>query len=150
MLALAAAYEKAPALDPRAIRSWRALAEHSVRTARHLRTSYRITLTGSEPYPNATEMLADIGKGSLRVSALNCGHPVWTPSENIAFRIVHDILGHGISGGDFSWLGESKACKAHEQIVPLLALPALFTECLAQVAYQQTFGHFGPQKVCLL
>ncbi len=149
-LAIAAAYAAAPLLDERAVPSWRALAHDSVRLASRLLKQYTIHVTEDQPYELANAMLADIARGKLVVSVANSDHPLWTRQENLAFRIVHDIMGHGHSLGDFSWEGEVKACASHRSCVTLASLPALFTECLGQVAYQTANGAFGPQKVAIL
>lgn len=147
---IAAMYAEATLLDETAILSWRALARDSVRLASILARRYQITLSEGEPYEHAHDMLADIARGRVTVSVANSHHPLWTVKENVAFRIVHDIMGHGHAQSDFSWEGELKACASHEACVTVAALPALFTECVAQVAYQVVNGQFGPQKVAIL
>ena len=75
---------------------------------------------------------------------------MWSIEDNVNFRIVHDILGHCQSGGDFGWSGELKACGAHFPLLSPLAREALFTECIGQTAYNKTYHGFGPQKVGLM
>lgn len=146
---IATAYDRAPLYVPGIETGWHELAADSVARANALRGVFAITETdASEPYPDAPAMFADLARGRFVVSRAHCEHPVWTPAQNVAFRIVHDICGHYVTGGDFGWLGENLACSRH---FPLLATPAarraLFTECIAQTAFAIHNHGFGPQKL---
>jgi hypothetical protein len=155
LTAIADAYAAAPVYDPSAVRYWRDLAADSVDRAAYLRRRFAVVETADpEPYPDAPAMCEDINAGRFTVSTAHCDHPVWTVAENVAFRIVHDIDGHWTTGGDFGWTGENLACGAHAADLARrghwAARQALFTECIAQTAYANAFGHFGEQKVVLL
>lgn len=148
---IAEAYAKAPIYDPKAAAAYKALADDSMRRADVLRKQLAIEeVNDPEPYPHAQAMADDIHKRQrYKVSTANSEHPLWTPEQNTAFRIVHDVLGHAVSGGDFGWEGENKACAAHFPLLSAEAQKALFSECIAQTAYGAHYRHFGPQKVAL-
>ncbi len=148
---IAEAYAKAPVYDPKAAAAYKALADDSMRRADVLRRQLAIEeVNDPEPYPHAQAMADDIHKRQrFKVSTANSEHPLWTPEQNTAFRIVHDVLGHSVSGGDFGWEGENKACAAHFPLLSAEAQKALFSECIAQTAYGAHYRHFGPQKVAL-
>jgi hypothetical protein len=149
---IADAYHQAPAMDPNAVDAWRELAEDSTRRADEIRNRLNVTVVPDvdDPYPNAKAMNADISRGNFVVSSANSDHPLWTPNENVDFRICHDVLGHHPSGADFSWEGENRACGTHNQHLSPAAQKALFTECIGQTAYANKYGGFGPQKTVLL
>jgi hypothetical protein len=148
---IAEAYAKAPVYDPKAAAAYKALADDSVRRAEVLRKQLHIEeVNDPEPYPHAQAMADDIHKRQhFLVSTANSEHPLWTPEQNTAFRIVHDVLGRSVSGGDFGWEGENKACAAHFPLLSAEAQKALFSECIAQTGYAAHYRHFGPQKVAL-
>lgn len=148
---IAEAYAKAPVYDPKAAAAFKALADDSVRRAAVLGKQLHIEVVDDpEPYANAQEMADDIHKNRhFYVSRANSEHPLWTVDQNVAFRTVHDVLGHAVSGGDFGWQGENLACAAHFPLLSPIAQQALFTECIAQTAYAAYYRSFGPQKVAL-
>ncbi len=148
---IAEAYAKAPVYDPKAAAAYKALADDNMRRAEVLRKQLHIEETNNpEPYPHAQAMADDIHKRQhFEVSTAFNDHPIWTPEQNTAFRIVHDILGHGVSGGDFGWEGENKACQAHFPLLSTEAQKALFSECIAPTAYAIHYRGFGPQKAAL-
>ena len=151
LAAIAQAYADAPVYVPAAVDAWRELAADSVARAAVIRAELAVVETDDpEPYPDAPTMCEDIAAGRFVVSRANCDHPLWTVDENVAFRIVHDTVGHYLSGGDFGWVGENLACGVHEGLLSPLAGRALFTECIAQTAFANAFGYFGEQKVVLL
>lgn len=148
---IAEAYAKAPVYDPKAAAGFKALADDSVRRAAVLGKQLHIEVVDDpEPYANSQEMADDIHKNRhFYVSRANSEHPLWTVDQNVAFRTVHDVLGHAVSGGDFGWQGENLACAAHFPLLSPIAQQALFTECIAQTAYAAYYRSFGPQKVAL-
>jgi hypothetical protein len=96
-------------------------------------------------------MFEDLNQGNFVVSRANSDHPIWTPDENVDFRIVHDILGHYPTGGDFSWHGENDACNAHAaRLTDPEARKALMTECLGQTGSAIRNNGFGAQKTAFL
>lgn len=149
---IAEAYAKAPAYDPKAAVAWKELADDSVRRMEVLSNQIEIEVVDDpEPYSSPQEMCDDVhNKRKFKVSRANSDHPIWSVDENVAFRAVHDILGHCVSGGDFGWTGENQACAAHFPLLSPLAQQALFSECIAQTAYAQYYRAFGPQKIVLM
>jgi hypothetical protein len=149
---IAEAYATAPAYDPKAGPAWKELANDSVRRMEVLAQQIDIEIVDDpEPYSSSQEMCEDVhNKRKCKVSRANSEHPIWSVDENVAFRVVHDVLGHCVSGGDFGWVGENQACAAHFPLLSPLAQQALFSECIAQTAYSQYYRAFGPQKIVLL
>ena len=149
---IAKAYAQLPAYDDKAAAAWKALAAESKIQADAIRQQITVEVSDDpEPYMTAQEMCEDVHKNKhFVVSRANSEHPIWSVEDNVNFRIVHDVLGHCQSGGDFSWRGENLACGAHFPLVSPLAREALFTECIAQTAYRSAFKGFGPQKIGLL
>lgn len=141
-----------PPHDALTRRAWRELSADAVARSLELRMWYDIRETDDpEPYPDAPAMFHDLNRGRFTVSRAFCEHPIWTPAENVAFRIVHDIDGHRVTRGGFDWEGENAACAAHatRELSPL-ALSALFCECIAQTGYAIACGGFGPQRCALI
>jgi hypothetical protein len=151
---VAEAYDKAPVCHPPDVRAWEALAAETMATADKLRACLAVSYTPkAEPYATAYDMLVDIARGRLVVSTAHCHHPVWTLEENAAFRLVHDVVGHGTTGSGFDWRGEWRAYEAHLAIVQSpLARHALFTEAVGQAAWAIVNGGYQGhvQKVALL
>jgi hypothetical protein len=149
---IAKAYAKAPLYDPKAAPAWKELADDSMRRAEVLRNQLKIEeVNDPEPYESAQEMCEDVHKNKhFYVSRNNSDHPMWNTAQNVAFRIVHDVLGHCVSGGDFGWQGENLACSAHFPLLTPIAQKALFTECIAQTAAGAYFRSFMPQKVAFI
>jgi hypothetical protein len=146
---IAKAYAALPPFDDAAVPAWKALAAESKIQADAIRQQITVQVSDDpEPYADAAEMAEDIHKNKhFIVSRANSEHPIWSVEDNVNFRIVHDVLGHAQSGGDFSWRGENLACGVHFPLVSPLAREALFTECIGQVAYRSSTKGFGPQKV---
>jgi hypothetical protein len=150
---IAEAYKHAPLVGPGAARAWSDLADETERLADSIvRPLFAVTITDdAEPYARVTDMLNDIEAGRITVSRANSEHPLWTVEQNINFRLVHDVLGHGLTRADFSWQGEVEAYEEHLRLVESpWAKAALFTEALAQVAYAIENNGFGAQKCALL
>lgn len=147
--AIADAYDALPLYDEQAAQAWKALAADSAQKANAIREQYNVSVTDeAEPYENAEQMFEDLNQGNFVVSRANSEHPIWTPDENVDFRIVHDVLGHYPTGGDFSWHGENDACNAHAmKLADPEAKKALMTECLGQTGSAIRNGGFGDQKV---
>jgi hypothetical protein len=149
---IADAYNTRPLVDESALSSWQSLARDSRRWADRVRRRLDvIVVDNAEPYDSRSDMCADIETHKrFLVSRVNCEHPVWTPEENIAFRIVHDVLGHCRSGGEFSWTGENLAFAHHALTVRAVSLCALFTEVVGQTAVYKTERTHAVQKVAIL
>lgn len=145
-------YDRLPEYDPNAEAAWHKLAEESKQHADMIRKNLDVQVVDDpEPYANADDMIKDI-KHNRRflVSQANSEHPVWSPEDNVNFRIVHDVLGHAATGGRFTWKGENDACATHHSFSSPLARQALTTECLGQVGWASKNGGFGVQKVAVM
>lgn len=149
---IARSYAEAPVFDPKAAPAWRELADDSRARADHLRKQLHIEVTDDpEPYHTPQEMAEDIHKNKhFNVSRANSEHPLWSEDDNVNFRIVHDVMGHAVAGGDFGWHGENLACGAHFPLLSPQAQRALFTECVGQSAYGAQYRGFGPQKITFM
>lgn len=144
-------YDAAPVMDPEAVPAWRDLMAH-VRQDVELNILPKLNVeeVHGQPYANAAEMNADIANGHLKVSVDNSEHPVWTPQENILFRIWHDYRQHFENGADFSLEGEWKAFKRAEEGMPAAARDALHVEIYGQAAAATAHsGEFQVQKIYL-
>ena len=149
---IGAAYSKLPPYDAKAAEAWQALAAESKVQADAIRQQIRVEVVDEpEPYASAQEMQDDIHLHQrLKVSRATNGHPVWPVEDLINYRIVHDVLGHAQSGGDWSWNGENKAAAAHMPLVSPLAREALFSEIIGNAAYKKVHHGHGPHKIGFL
>jgi hypothetical protein len=99
-----AAADESAALTASVKRGWRELAQDSVDRAAGIGLLLEVEETEDpEPYPDAFAMCADIVGGHFLVSTAHCEHPLWTPAQNIAFRTVHDVLGHYAASVAAGW-----------------------------------------------
>lgn len=148
---IAWAYAQAPVYDPKAAPAWQELAQDSLARAETIKQQIDVEFVPDpEPYQSPTQMFDDIhNNGHIAISMSNSQHPVWSTDDNTAFRLVHDVLGHAVSGGDFGWEGEIRACSSHAPLLSPLARQALFTECIAQTAAAAYYRSFFPQKVVM-
>lgn len=146
---VAAGYEALPTYDPKAEHAWQQLADESKKHADYIRQHLNVTETDNpEPYDNSEDMIRDIRNNrNFVVSTANSEHPIWTPEQNVNFRIVHDVFGHAATEGDFGWHGENDACSTHFALSSPHAQKALATECLGQTGYAIHRGGFTDQKV---
>ena len=152
--------------------------------AYHLALTYGIGIIPTdnpEPYPDAATMaLWTRQTRRFYVSRAYCDHEGWTPAQNVAYRVVHDMIGHAILDRRtphddvpaFTTEGELLAWRLHLSHLRKLALipegypyanvitehviPVTFTEHLGQLGYCHTFGSFpstgpdDPQRPALL
>lgn len=140
------------AISPANLILWRELAEQTMRMNDILRRSIRLIPTPDPShYQNASALRQDVAKGKLVVSTYALEHPVFTPSENRAFRFVHDFLGHSTEDADFSFLGECAAFRNHSRFVPRKFRGALYSEIVGQAAcYFASGNRFGEQRPVLI
>lgn len=146
---VAAGYDALPKYDPKAVHAWKQLADESKEHADYIRQHLNVTETDNpEPYDNSEDMIRDIRNNrNFIVSTANSEHPIWTPEQNVDFRIVHDVFGHAATEGDFDWHGENNACSTHFALSSPHSQKALATECLGQTGYAIHRGNFTDQKV---
>ncbi len=147
---IAEAYRKAPIYDPKAVAAYKALGDDSVHRLEALKRHLHIEPTNDPaPYANADDMRNDIyDKKHYFQTVHGLDHPVWTPKQYGAFKAVHDILGHGVAGGDYGWHGANLATAAHAPLLREIAQQALFSEAVAKTAYHHVYGP-GPHKIAL-
>lgn len=112
-----------------------------------------------EVNPNSKEILKRlIGEHKLTVlaeesspSGLLPGHPmadmapIGGVQNNLIFRAVHDIVGHGMTKSSFSDAGERQAYLNHANTIPREALKALTVETRMQNCW--TNWHAGHQNL---
>jgi hypothetical protein len=149
---IAKAYAKAPVYDPKAASAWKELADDSTRRAEAIANQVRVDFTPDPyPYEDVNEMQDDLrNKKRITVSEANLDHPVWSRDQALAYRLVHDVLGHAQVGGDWGWHGENGATAAHMPLVSPEAQKALFTEAIGQAAHNHFYRGIGPQKIVFL
>jgi hypothetical protein len=147
-------YATAPSADIIGQQSWAHLAAYvTERLALHLCKGLLIIPTPDpEPYASATAQGVDIARNKrLRVSTAYCDHPIWPAHVNVAYRVWHDVEGHG-PGPDafpFTVAGELLAWELSAGDLPAAALPAAFTETVGQLAYAAVTGDFGEQRAVI-
>lgn len=149
---IAKAYADAPSYDPKAAGAWKELAEDSVRRAEAINNQINVNFTHDPwPYEDVNEMAKDIrDKQRVTISKANLSHPLWSNDQALAYRTVHDVLGHAAVGGDWGWHGENGATAAHMPLLSPEAQKALFTESIGQAAHNSFYGTLGPQKIVFL
>lgn len=181
-ITVAEAYHEAPKLQPDKVWHWTALVYSNDRLMSKVTFKVKVIPTPDDPYANETAMLKDIvfNKRLYVYSGHSDNHPVFTPDQNVAFRIIHDWFAHAgknakslenfykqqklVSPQDavaaakeyefkhsgFNLRGELNAYTSHSQLVPEDVLPALFTEIIGQVCSAVVLGGFPEQKVAVL
>jgi hypothetical protein len=155
---IAAAYLAVPAFDPDALPAYRAMREETLHQLDYLtgELGVQVEATPDDPYANASEMMAELREGRLRVYATGAGdnsHSFFTDDENDAFRAVHDAFGHGATGRGFDRHGEEAAWRKHSQMYSPLARRAMTTETRGQSCtfiYANGGRIFPAQKTALL
>ncbi len=130
--------------------SWRALHAYADSVA----SAYTgaIGYVPHEPYDDADAQRADVLEcGRLDVSTLHCAHAFWTASENVTFRVMHD-LAHVAYGQNFSTRGEWQTFLHTLRHTPLAAQHALMCESIYQLAAAHVLGGFptGVQRCTTL
>ena len=153
---IAKAYQAGPVVQPSALPAYRALREETLYQLDQLARVLDIVVVRNDPYADATELLADLREGRLRVwstAAGNNPHPVLGDDDNDAFRAVHDGFGHGCTERGFDKHGEEAAWVKHSQMYSSLARQALATETRGQTCmfwYGNRGKFFSAQKAFVL
>lgn len=133
---------------PHTIAAWHDLGRYVTLQADTIRSDVYVTITPNpEPYATAADQAADLRQGRLVISSAHCDHPVWSPATNIAYRIVHDVYGHGLDGAPFTVAGELEAWSRQLRIMqhhrtPEPVVAAAFTETVGQLSYAAVHGGF--------
>lgn len=146
---IATAYAKADHWDTDAAAAYKALADDSIHRAEVLKRQLHIEIVDNpHPYETLDDMIKDIHDNRhFEVTRANPEHPIWSVDQMIAFRIVHSIMGHVVSGGGWDWQGENLATAAHMPMLKPIAQLALFTESIAKTAYQTYYPTQLAEKV---
>lgn len=149
---IAQAYAGAPVYDPKASTAWMELAQDCGRRAAIVRQQIVVEYTDDPvPYDSADEMREDVGKKRhIWITRAYPHHPVWSQQQMLDYRLIVDVLGHMVGGGDWGWHG---SCLAFASLAPLFAdapQKAVFTELLGQTAFGMFYRQWGPQKICFL
>jgi hypothetical protein len=170
---VAKAYDAAPVNDPAAHGAYQALndsnhklfqrllsrleiifcTEDAVKdgaTIQAMGRTYKL-IQHEDPYPTQAAMKADVEKNKkLLITIDYSNHPFFSVEDNIIFRSVHDYIVHILGNKPFGLYGELQAYNLHAKLVPPAARPAIYTEVVGQVCYQQVNGDFPVQKVAVL
>jgi hypothetical protein len=149
---IAQAYAKAPVFDSKAAGAWQELAADCIARAEALGQQLKIEVVDEpEPYHSPRDMWEDVEKKKrLKVTRADSDHPLWNEQQVLAYRIVHDVLGHAAAGGDFGWTGENLATAAHMPYLSPSAQAALFSESIGNAAYRHYYKGLGPKKITFL
>lgn len=171
---VAEAYKELPVFDESVVYRWQILNESNYKLFRRLlsRTeiifvsedkknegmvlnidgrTFTVEHMSGDPYPSQEEMKRDWEEtGKIYISIDYSDHPVFSLVDNIVFRSVHDFIVHIEANHPFGGKGEIASYNTHSKLVPKDALPALFTEVVAQACYAVTFGNFPVQKIAVL
>lgn len=149
---IAQAYADAPIYDPKAAGAWKELADDCTARANQIAQQVQVEFTHDpHPYKDVNEMVEDLTKNKhILITTANADHPLWSLDQVLAYRLVHDVLGHAQAGGDWGWHGENRATAAHMPLLSPSAQKALFTEAIGQTAHNNFYRTFGPTKVTFL
>jgi hypothetical protein len=151
------AYMAAPEFEQRAVASYRALVPFIEKMFNQIQSRVKIEFVDYHPYESADHLRREVAEtGILKIATLDSEHDIFSPEVNWKFRAIHDYMSHiqaiGSRGTEFDLRGELAAYNTHLKTIPKEAIPALFTEVVAQVcAYYYLGGQFpGVQKIVLL
>lgn len=130
-------------IDPPHRASWDLLLREAQRMVAALQPLLEIRCVPFESYTGPDDMREDVLQNHrLEISTLHCEHPLWTPAENCAFRVAHDILGHVLHPHAFSLVGEYLAFHEHMRLTAPGAGQALFTEVCVYASIRYTVGSY--------
>lgn len=101
-----------------------------------------------EPYADLAAMISDYRRQRLKVSELNCQHPVFSRKTNLRFRILHNIA-HCVTNADFSEDGEYNVFLHQSNGLSSELKQALYTEIVIQASHKIHYGYFADQKLFL-
>lgn len=171
---VAEAYNDAPSFQESAVKHWEALNSSNHKLFKRLLSKTKITLISEddsqvgtlleldgrpyiiekiegEPYDSQKEMKEQWEQtGNLMISIDHSTHPIFSVSDNVIFRCVHDFIVHILGDHPFGDKGEIASYNNHAKMAPPEALPALFTEIVGQACYVVEYGEFPEQKIAIL
>lgn len=130
-------------------------ADQVVDQYREMLADVSVTFVDDNPYEDASELFADIRRGSFAVykTTADQRHPLLGCQTNDLFRAVHDFYGHWGTRRGFDRHGEEAAWVRHSQLFTGLARRAMTTETRGQnSAFIWVNGgrEFPEQKAILL
>lgn len=126
---------------------WMNAGKWFVSEADKIKETIDVSVVGvSDPYVDHISQSRDIDSGIFSVSGENCEHPVWTPEQNISFRIWHDVIGHHESSAGFDMMGEIGVLGYSLQHSPYAFREVLMVESLGQLSFAHINNGFGDQK----
>lgn len=129
--------------------SWRALMAHAREVYAAVGSLLTIEFTPRTVYFSPEDILADVERGRLEINTEHCDHPLWTPEENLLFRVVHDLLPHVLYLRPFSLEGEVLSFHDHVRRAPPEARLALFTEIFGYAAIRYSTGVYPDVQRCI-
>lgn len=130
-------------IDPPHRPAWLLLLHEAQRMLAAVRPLLDIRFVPHDAYTGPEDMREDVLRNHrLEVSTLHCEHPLWSPEENCAFRVAHDILGHVLHPHAFSLVGEYLAFHEHMLRTAPGAAQALFTEVCVYASIRYTVGTY--------
>ena len=110
-----------------------------------------IYMAQSDEYQTQTDMKKSFNETqTLKISIDFSDHPIFSVSDNIVFRTVHDYMTHILGNHPFGTKGEIAAYNRHVKLAPKEAVPALFTEVVGQVCSTVIHNRFPEQKIGVL
>lgn len=168
---VAAVYGASPEYDADAVPHWKSLNQSNYTLWKRLLSRIDIIFTSenpdrdsitvagkpykvikhNDPYETQQQMRDDvINNKRLLIMIDHSEHPVFSVEDNIVFRTVHDYIVHILGNKPFGLYGELQAYNLHAKMVPVDARPAIFTEVVEQISWEQIHGEFPKQKVVVL
>jgi hypothetical protein len=167
-------YEKLPDFDNSVSKHWTVLNQSNYKLFQRLLSKVNLIFTTNEKsnvgsiningkdynieytrqqdeYQTASEMRNKFKEtGILKISIDYSEHPIFSVTDNIVFRTVHDYMAHILGGHDFGAKGEIASYNTHVKLAPNDAIPALFTEVVGQACYTIKNKNFPKQKIAVM
>ena len=168
------AYTSAPKFDTKVVKHWNSLNTSNYTLFKRLLSKVNVVFTtndkskigsvdivgrtfkieylsSDDEYKTQSEMKNSFNQtGILKISCDNSTHPIFSVTDNIVFRTVHDYIVHILGNHDFGLNGEIASYNQHAKLAPNDAIPALFTEVVGQVCVTIKTGNFPEQKIAIL
>ena len=160
---IAAAYERAPVIDPNAVPAFRQYAreirnqfEFMTRPRSRGGMGIHAVVSREDPYSGPAEMFQDVRENN-RIQVYATGteesghHPLLTHEENNMFRAIHDVFGPAGAGRGFDRHGEEAAFVSHAHMFTPMARSAMASETRGQNSWLVAHGgQFPVQKAIVL
>lgn len=159
---VAGIFARSPMVDHRVLPAYSLFAEQIMRQFMYMTDVLKVDVEFTDDDPSAGDTRAAL----LREQYLNTGTLTIFRSQgehqildgdgleykgreetcNSLFRAVHDYFGHLASGGEFGWLGETRAYFSHAAMFTEGARRALFSETVGQQCWYAVHKDYSPQK----